>query len=111
MIDVNHSLQIIIVATLATVLTRAIPFLLFGGGRKIPQTVTYLGGILPHAVMAALLVYCLKGISFALPGMWLHEILAVLLTATIHRWKRNTLLSIALGTVAYMLLSQGLLGF
>ncbi len=111
MMDVNHSLQIIIVAALATVFTRAIPFLLFGGGRKIPRMVTYLGTILPHAVMAALLVYCLKAISFSASGLWLHEILAVLLTATIHRWKRNTLLSIGLGTVAYMLLSQGFFGF
>ncbi len=111
MIDLNHSLQIIIVAAMATVLTRAIPFLLFGGGRKIPQAVTYLGGILPHAVMAALLVYCLKEITFTSSGLWLHEIVAVLLTATIHRWKRNTLLSIGVGTVAYMLLSQGFFGF
>lgn len=101
---------VILVAAAMTLLTRAIPFLLFGRKRAIPKSVSYLGAMLPHAVMAALLVYCLKAIEFSTPGLWLHEVLAVLITIAIHWWRRNTLFSIVLGTLSYMLLTQGLLG-
>ena len=74
--------------------------------RKTPPVIAYLGRVLPYAVMAMLVVYCLKGISFSAPGNFLPELLCVALVATLHIWKRNTLLSIAAGTGAYMLLVQ-----
>ena len=74
--------------------------------RKTPPVIAYLGRVLPYAVMAMLVVYCLKGISFSAPGNFLPELLCVALVAALHVWKRNTLLSIAAGTVAYMLLVQ-----
>lgn len=94
------------VIVLVTVLTRFLPFLIFGENRKTPAVVTYLGRVLPYAVMAMLCVYCLKGLSFSAPGEYLPELLCTALVAGLHVWKRNTLLSIGVGTVAYMLLVQ-----
>lgn len=108
--EFRSTLLVILVAAGMTLLTRALPFLLFGRKRTIPKSVSYLGSMLPHAVMVALLVYCLKAIDFSATGLWLDEVLAVLITIAIHWWRRNTLLSIVLGTASYMLLTQGLLG-
>ena len=68
--------------------------------------ISYLGRVLPYAVMAMLVVYCLKGLDFSTPGSFVPELLCTALAAGLHAWKRNTLLSIGVGTVAYMLLVQ-----
>ena len=67
---------------------------------------SYLGRVLPYAVMAMLCVYCLKGLDFSASGKYLPELLCTALVAGLHGWKRNTLLSIGAGIVAYMLLVQ-----
>lgn len=89
------------------ILTRATPFLLFSRSKKkLPDSILYLGGALPHASMAMLLVYCLKDVS---PLRFPHgapEILGILFTAGLHLWKKNVLVSIACGTVFYMVLVQ-----
>ena len=58
-----HSIGIIAVAAIVTLFIRAIPFVLFGGKREVPATVTYLGEVLPPAIMVILVVYCVKGID------------------------------------------------
>lgn len=102
----NRRYAVFAVVVLVTMLTRFLPFLIFGENRKTPAVVTYLGRVLPYAVMAMLCVYCLKGLSFSAPGEYLPELLCTALVAGLHVWKRNTLLSIGAGTVAYMLLVQ-----
>lgn len=102
----NRRYAVFAVVVLVTMLTRFLPFLIFGENRKTPAVVTYLGKVLPYAVMAMLCVYCLKGLSFSAPGEYLPELLCTALVAGLHVWKRNTLLSIGAGTVAYMLLVQ-----
>lgn len=92
-----------------TMLTRFLPFLILSGKKETPAVVSYLGKVLPYAVMAMLVVYCLKGLDFSAPGSFVPELLCTALVAGLHVWKRNTLLSIGVGTVAYMLLVQ--LGF
>ena len=82
-----------------------LPWLLFGH-RAVPKVVEYLGKILPMAVMVSLLVYCLRGMQFTSAGAWVPQVIAVGVTAGLHWWRRNTLLSIAAGTVCYMLLVQ-----
>ena len=101
-----NRIAVFCVIVLVTMLTRFLPFWIFGENRKTPQVITYLGRVLPYAVMAMLVVYCLKGISFSAPGSFLPELLCTALVVLLHVWKRNTLLSIAGGTVAYMLLVQ-----
>lgn len=94
------------VIVLVTAATRFAPFLIFGENRKTPPVIAYLGQVLPYAVMAMLVVYCLKGISFSAPAHFVPELLCTALVVVLHVWKRNTLLSIAGGTVAYMVLVQ-----
>lgn len=102
----GHSLAIIGVVALCTVLTRALPFWILGGRKEVPATVQYLGKVLPPAIMAILVVYCLKNINLLEGSRGLPEFLAVALVAVLHLWKKNTLLSIGAGTVFYMILVQ-----
>ena len=94
------------VIALVTALTRFLPFLIFGKGRKTPKIITKLGKILPYAIMGMLVVYCLKGTSFAHPSGYLPPLIASLTVAILHILRRNTLLSIICGTVCYMILVQ-----
>ena len=99
-------LAVVAVVTLCTQLTRFAPFLLFGGRRELPGPVRYLGNVLPGAIMAALVVYCLKGTSFSALSGWVPQLAGVGATALLHLWRRSTLLSIAGGTLVYMVLVQ-----
>lgn len=90
----------------ATALTRFAPFFLFPKGRAVPRKVSYLGAVLPGAVMGLLVVYCLKDVSWTTAPHGAAEILAVAAVVALHCWKRNTLLSIGGGTVLYMVLVQ-----
>ena len=96
----------IAVMALVTFLTRALPFLLFGRGGNPPKVVLYLGKYLPPAVIAMLIVYCLKGVTFASPAGWAPSLIAGLAVALLHLWKHNDMLSILGGTVFYMVLVQ-----
>ena len=89
-----------------TMLTRFLPFLIFGEKGETPAVISHLGRVLPYAVMAMLVVCCLKGLDFSAPGSFAPELLCTALVAGLHAWKRNILLSIGVGTVAYMLLVQ-----
>ena len=100
------ALSLILVMALVTAGLRFLPFVIFTKGRKVPEVVAYLGRVLPYAVMAMLVVYCLKGISFVAVPFGLPELISVVLVVILHVWKRNTLLSIVGGTVCYMLLVQ-----
>lgn len=91
---------------LATMLTRFLPFLLFSSRRPTPKYVQYLGRALPPAIFGMLVVYCLKNVSIVSGSHGLPELIAIAITVGLHLWKRQTLLSIAGGTIAYMLLIQ-----
>lgn len=96
----------IAVMALVTFLTRALPFLLFGRGGKPPRIILYLGQYLPPAVIAMLIVYCLRNMSFTAPSGWASAVIASLFVAVIHIWRRNNMLSIVGGTLLYMVLVQ-----
>ena len=89
-----------------TFLTRALPFLLFDRGDHPPRLILYLGRVLPPAIIAMLIVYCLKGISFAAPADWVPPLAAGLVAVLLHLWKGNDLISIFGATVLYMFLVQ-----
>lgn len=99
-----HDILLVAVCALVTALTRFLPFLIFG--KRTPPIVTYLGKVLPCAIMGMLVVYCLKDVNFLSGSFGIPEILCCALTAGLHLWKRNSLLSIGVGTVSYMLLVQ-----
>ena len=91
---------------LATMLTRFLPFLLFSSRRPTPKYVRYLGRALPPAIFGMLVVYCLRNVSITSGSHGLPELIAIAVTVGLHLRKRQTLLSIAGGTIAYMLLIQ-----
>ena len=104
--DVRHSAIMIAVIAAVTILLRFIPFFVFGGKRKTPEIITYLGKVLPCAIMGMLVVFCLKGVSPTVYPYGLPELIACVLVVVLHVWKRNTLLSIVGGTACYMVLIQ-----
>ena len=97
----------IAVVALGTMLTRFLPFILFPSGRRTPAYVRYLGRVLPAAALGLLVIYCVKDVAF-FTGRFhgLPELISMALVTGLHFWKRNMLLSIAAGTVCYMLLVQ-----
>lgn len=101
-----HSALIVAVAAAVTILLRFLPFLIFGESRRTPELVTYLGKVLPYAIMGMLVVYCLKGVDLTTAPFGIPELLGCAVVAGLHVWKRNTLLSIGAGTVCYMVLVQ-----
>ena len=103
--NLSYSITIIILCTLCTQLTRFLPFFIFRN-RKVPKVITYLGKILPMAVMTTLVIYCLRELNFTLVSNFIPQLLAVLFTVLIHLYKKNTLLSIFVGTASYMLMIQ-----
>ena len=108
----------IAVMSIVTFLTRALPFLLFDHGDHPPKLVLYLGRVLPPAVIAMLIIYCLKSnilaveanltslLDPAVLSQWLPALLAVAVVVILHIWKHNNLLSIFGGTILYMVLVQ-----
>ncbi len=96
----------IAVMALVTLLTRALPFLLFDRGDCPPKLVLYLGRVMPPAVIAMLIVYCLRGVTFAAPAGWIPALVAGSAAVLLHLWKGNDLLSIFGATGLYMVLVQ-----
>ena len=101
-----HGMALVAVVAAVTMLIRFLPFLAFGGGRPTPRFITYLAGVLPCAIMAMLVVYCLRNVDVLHFSYGLPELIAIAVTISLHLWKRQMLLSIAGGTVCYMLLVQ-----
>ena len=100
-----QSILTILAVVLATMLTRFLPFLIFPEGKTPPAAVTYLGTVLPYAVIGLLVIYCLKDAVFT---SWhgLPELISISFIVALHKWRKNTLLSIAAGTILYMVLVQ-----
>lgn len=103
-LSVKQTVIVVLVAAVCTFATRLFPFALFGGKKEVPKFVRYLGDILPTAIIGVLIVYCLKDFTGGDINVILPQIIAVALTAGVHLWQKNTLLSIAVGTIGYMLL-------
>ena len=91
---------------LGTMLTRFLPFILFPENKETPKYIRELGSVLPYAVIGLLVVYCLKDVNFLGGSHGIQELIAVVLIVAVHTWKKNVLLSIAGGTLLYMVLVQ-----
>ena len=101
-----HGVLLVAVTSAVTILLRFLPFAIFSGNRKTPAYVTYLGKVLPYAIMGMLVVFCLKGVSLTAAPYGIPEAIACVLVVLLHVWKRNKLVSILGGTVCYMVLVQ-----
>lgn len=96
----------ILAVVLGTMTTRFLPFLLFPAGKPTPEYIKYLGKVLPAAVFGLLVVYSLKNVNILTGSHGIPELLSIVLVILLHYWKRQMLLSIAGGTICYMLLVQ-----
>lgn len=106
MMTLTEQIITIAIIVLATMLTRFLPFLLFPAGKPTPKYIQYLGKVLPAAVFSLLVVYCLKDVNIFGGSHGLPELIAIAVVVGLHLWKRQMLLSIAGGTICYMLLVQ-----
>lgn len=77
-----------------------------GSETAVPPYISYLGRSLPAAIFGMLVVYCLKNVRITGGNHAIPELIAIVLTVLLHLWKRKMLLSIAAGTVCYMLMIQ-----
>jgi branched-subunit amino acid transport protein AzlD len=100
--------QIITIAMviLGTLITRFLPFIIFPAGKPTPKYIQYLGRFLPSAVFGLLIIYCLKDVSIFTGSHGIPEAISIAVVVLLHLWKRQMLLSIAGGTICYMLLVQ-----
>ncbi len=96
----------VLMVVLGTMLTRFLPFLLFPADKPTPKYLQYLGKVLPAAVFGLLVVYCLRNVSVLSGSHGIPELIAIVVVVLLHLWKKQMLLSIAGGTVCYMLLVQ-----
>lgn len=94
----------LLIIACATLLTRALPFFIFPENKETPKFVTYLGKALPLTISGLLVVYSLKDVDIFSKQHAIPEIVAILLLSLVHLWKKNTLISIGVGTVVYMIL-------
>lgn len=106
MMTLTQQVIVIFAVIAGTVITRFFPFLLFPAGKQTPRYIQYLGKVLPAAVFGLLIVYCLKNVSVFSGSHGIPELAAIAVVILLHLWKRQMLLSIAGGTVCYMLLVQ-----
>lgn len=96
----------IIMVILGTLTTRFLPFIIFPAGKPTPKYIQYLGKVLPAAALGLLVIYCFKDISILTGNHGIPELIATVIVIFLHIWRRNMLLSIASGTISYMLLVQ-----
>ena len=105
-----HSILIVAVVAMVTIALRFLPFFIFGGKTKTPEIILYLGKVLPYAIMGMLVIYCLRSITTAGIEAIAAQLIGCAVVVVLHLWKRNTLISIIGGTVAYMILVQMVFG-
>lgn len=101
-----HTILVIAVIAIVTLLLRFLPFVIFGGKEKKSAFIAYLSEMLPYAMIGMLVIYCLRNVDIASQTHGLPELIACITVVGLHLWKKNTLLSIGAGTVFYMLLIQ-----
>ena len=104
-INVTRSLLIILICAACTCLERFLPFLIFRG-RSVPKVIEYLGRVLPMAIMATRVIFCIKDNHITAAAGWMPYLIGIGLTAALHWFFKNALVSIAGGTICYMLLVQ-----
>jgi len=102
----GYVIAVMLTACICNFFTRAVPFVLFSGREELPSFAQYLGKYLPPCVMAVLVIYCIRSISFFALSGFAPMIISIIAVILLHLWKRSNLISIGGGTVLYMLLVQ-----
>ena len=107
--DYRHAAIIILVMGLMTLATRILPVLIFGRGEKVPDYIMYLGRVVPYTAMGLLIVYCLRDVPVLDSPHGLPEFISLGVVCLTYLWRRNSILSVVIGTVLYMFLVQRVL--
>ena len=103
---IAQQLIIVLMVSLGTMSMRFLPFIVFPAGKPTPKYIQYLSKVLPGAVFGMLVIYCLKDVSFLSSPHGVPELISIGVTVLLHLWRRQMLLSMAGGTIVYMLLVQ-----
>ena len=99
-----NSIALIALMAIVTILIRFLPFIVFR--QKTPKYISYLGSVLPPAIIGMLVIYCLKDIAPSVHPFGVPELISVACVIGVQAWKRNSLISILAGTLIYMVLVQ-----
>lgn len=105
-LTVTQTLITIVVIALGAQISRWLPFVAFSDKKELPKFVQYLGRVLPPALMGLIVVYCFKGVPILTGSHGLPELIATAVVIATYAWKEKLLVSVASGTVVYMLLVQ-----
>ena len=103
-----HAAALVAAMSVMTILTRFLPFIVFR--KNTPRYITYLGKVLPPAIIGMLVIYCLKDVSLMAKPFGIPEMIAAACVVGLQVWKRNSLISILTGTVVYMVMVQMVFG-
>lgn len=103
---VMQGILTILAVVAGTMLTRFVPFLVFPESKRPPRIIEYFGRVLPYAMTGLLVVYALRNTPITTGDHGLPELIACMAIVALHLWRRNMLVSIAGGTIVYMLLVQ-----
>ena len=103
-VDINYAIAIILIAMVCTFFTRVIPFALFGGKKQMPLKLGQIASKLPPAIIAILVIYCIKDTTFQEMHKLIATMISIFSVIILHIWKREILISIAGGTILYMIL-------
>jgi len=102
--NIDRSILVVGIMSIVTIILRFLPFVIFSGKKETPKLISYLGKVLPPAVMSMLVVYCLKDTSFASTAGFVPQLVASAVVVLSYVWKKNSLLSIVLGTAVFMMM-------
>lgn len=102
----NQMLITVLIIMLSTMLTRFLVFFIYPPTKEPPRFITYLGKVLPPSAIGLLVIYALKDVQITQMPFAIPELFAILVIIILHKWRRNTLISIASGTMIYMLCVQ-----
>src|SRR5690348_8022108 len=104
--NLTQQIITVVMVVVGTMLTRFLPFIVFPSGKRTPNYIQYLGKVLPSAVIGLLVIYCFKNVNILSGSHGIPELIGVVVVALLHFWRKNMLLSIAGGTIVYMILVQ-----
>ena len=104
--DYTHALIVMLVMGGCVLLTRILPVIIFGRSERVPEFILYLGKVIPYTAMGLLIVYCLRDVSILGGTHGIPELIAMAVVVASYLWKRNTIVSVVLGTAVYMVLLQ-----
>ncbi|MFA5629373.1 MAG: AzlD domain-containing protein [Dehalococcoidales bacterium] len=110
-VSVWYAIAVFATVAVCTWVTRALPFMVFGNKKELPPFVTYLGKVLPGAIMATLVIYCLRAIDLTRFPFGLAELISVAFVVVVHLWRKNMFWSIGGGTLCYMILIRTVFPF